>query len=80
MNKFDSILFGRAFTNIEELLGENLMLKKKTVSDDEFIFVVTSDNPDVTKGNNETFVKRELIKNSGLFICDKGNTRKWSAS
>lgn len=77
MNKFDSILFGRAFTDIDELLGENLILKKKTVSDDEFIFVITSDNPDITKGNNETFVKRELIKNSGLFIFDKGNTRKW---
>ena len=77
MNKFDSILFGRAFTDIDELLGENLTLKKKTVSDDEFIFVVASDNPDITKGNNETFVKRELIKNSGLFIFDKGNTRKW---
>ena len=77
MNKFDSILFGRAFTNIEELLGENLILKKKTVGDDEFVFVVTSDNPDITKGNNETFRNLDLIRNSGLFIFDKSNIRKW---
>jgi len=77
MNKFDSILFGRVFTNIEELLGENLILKKKTLSDDEFVFVVTSDNPDITKGQNETFRNLDLIRNSGLFIFDKANIRKW---
>jgi len=77
MNRFDSLLYSHVFNEIDELLGENLVLKKKLTGDNEYSFVVTSDNPDVTKGNNETFVKRELIKNSGLFYFDKGNTRKW---
>ena len=77
MNKFDTVLFDRVFDDCEGLIGEKLVLKKKLTGDDEYVFVVTSDNPDVTKGNNETFVKRELIKNSGMFYFDKGNIRRW---
>ena len=77
MSKFDDVLSRILDEEETSLFGENLILKKRSLPNDEYSFVVTSDNPDVAKGNNETFIKRELIKGSGLFYFDRTNTRKW---
>jgi hypothetical protein len=76
----DFVILENLYLNVykkDDVIEEKLILKKYTSSDDgKVYFVVDSDLEGAAK-NNETFKNKEKIKNSGLFVFDSKNLRKW---
>lgn len=76
MRDVDTKVLEEIYVNILEPVEENLVLKRKVLDNGESIFVVDSDLGD-SAGRNETFKKKDGIKDTGLFYFDKANLRKW---